>query len=259
MVPRSFCNRQSEFRNLKWNFQGPLYKKTLKIATWLTVQSWKTFHSMVEDFLSNAKTLLTNDWKSVKKRNKIYWNLKSKGILNTVFSVALKSGVFPTRWKVALKSRVFPTRWKVAQLLLFQKPGKPAGNPTSFRPLCMPDLIGKIREQFIAKWLRKHFWGKHALSTDQYRFCAGCSMINAAGKLEESSLHRRLRSTNLTQLSALIYNNFLKIFSSFFKVSLKFFQKLFAAYIFINYTNLLKFVKIVFRRIPKFHQIIKHF
>ncbi len=49
-----------------------------------------------------------------------------------------------------------------------------------------------------------------------------------------------------TPLGVTDYKNFLKTFLTVFKVSLKFFQKLPSGYIFINCTNLLKFVKIVF-------------
>ncbi len=94
------------------------------------------------------------------------------GILDAVFNLALKSGVFPTRWKVA-------------RLVLLQKPGKPVGDPASFRPLSMLDTVRKIFEQVIAEWLRKHFRGKHNLSANQYGFRAGCSTIDAARKLQK--------------------------------------------------------------------------
>ncbi len=94
------------------------------------------------------------------------------GILNVVFNLALKSGVFPSRWKMA---------W----LVLLQKPGKPVGDPASFWPLCMLDTVGKIFEQVIAKWLRKHFQGKRALSADQYGLRAGCSTIDVARRLKK--------------------------------------------------------------------------
>ncbi len=67
--------------------------------------------------------------------------------------------------------------------MLLQKPGKLVRNPTSFWPLYMLDMIGKIFEQVVAEQLRKHFWGKCALRANQYGFRAGCSTINAARKI----------------------------------------------------------------------------
>ncbi len=105
-----------------------------------------------------------SEWTIVQRAN--------PGTLDTVFSTDLKSGVLPTRWKVA-------------QLVLLQIPSKPAENPTLFQLFCMLDTIGKIFEQVLAERLRKHFWGKHALSADQYVFRASCSTIDAAGKLKK--------------------------------------------------------------------------
>ncbi len=92
---------------------------------------------------------------------------------------------YSTVFNAALKSRVFLTRWKVAWLVLLQKPGKPIRHPSLFRPLRMLDTIGKIFEQVIAERLRKHFWGKQILNADQYGVRAGCSTIDAAGKLKK--------------------------------------------------------------------------
>ncbi len=49
----------------------------------------------------------------------------------------------------------------------------------------MLDTVGKIFEQVITEWLRKHFRGKHAMSTDQYGFQAGCFTIDAARRLKK--------------------------------------------------------------------------
>ncbi len=81
--------------------------------------------------------------------------------------------------------------WYVTLLYLlpyhtsYLKPGKPVGDPASFRPLCMLDTVGKIFEQIIAERLRKHFRGKRALSADQYGFRVGCSTIDTARRLKK--------------------------------------------------------------------------
>ncbi len=107
--------------------------------------------------------------------------------LNSVWTIVHRAnpGILDAVINIALKSGVFPTRWKVAGLVLLQKPGKPIGKPTSFQPLCMLDMIGKIFEQVIVEQLRKHFQGKRAFSTNQHWFRTGCSMIDEAGKLKK--------------------------------------------------------------------------
>ncbi len=108
-------------------------------------------------------------------------------IPNSVWTIVHRahSGILDTAYNSGLESGVFPTRWKVAQLVLLQKPGRPVGDPTSFQPLCILDNIGKNFEHPVAEWLRKHFWKKCTLSTDQYGFQAGLSMIDAAWKVKK--------------------------------------------------------------------------
>ncbi len=48
----------------------------------------------------------------------------------------------------------------------------------------MVDTIRKILEQVVAERLRKQFWGKYTLSTDQYGFQVGCSTIDTAEQLK---------------------------------------------------------------------------
>ncbi len=72
----------------------------------------------------------------------------------------------------------------------------------------MLDTIEKIFEQVVAKRLRKHFWGKLALSANHYGFRAGCSMIDGAGKLKKltaSAIQKRQFGT-VVRLD--IYNTF---------------------------------------------------
>jgi len=43
-----------------------------------------------------------------------------------------------------------PDRWKRQKLLLLSKPGKPAGEASSYRPICLLDTLGKVFERVIA-------------------------------------------------------------------------------------------------------------
>lgn len=50
----------------------------------------------------------------------------------------------------------FPSLWKEATLVLLHKKGKPAGNPSSYRPICLLDELAKVFERIIARRLVKH-------------------------------------------------------------------------------------------------------
>lgn len=40
----------------------------------------------------------------------------------------------------------FPRKWKVARLVLLPKPRKPLEDPSSYRPLCLLNTLGKARQ-----------------------------------------------------------------------------------------------------------------
>ncbi|KAH8300619.1 hypothetical protein KR059_003709, partial [Drosophila kikkawai] len=48
-----------------------------------------------------------------------------------------------------LAEGTFPERWKRQKLLLLPKPGKPAGEASSYRPICLLDTIGKVFESTL--------------------------------------------------------------------------------------------------------------
>ena len=90
------------------------------------------------------------------------------------------TGVFNT----VLKEGVFPTRWKKARLALIPKPGKPVGQPSSYRPLCLLDTVGKIFERTIVDRLENHFRAKKTIASSQYGFRTGRSTVDAAIRLK---------------------------------------------------------------------------
>ncbi len=91
---------------------------------------------------------------------------ESDRISNNLLTMVLYAdpGILDIVFNPALKSRVFPTRWKVTWVVLLPKCGWPVGHWIMFHSLSILDSVGKIFEQVIAEWLRKHFLGKHALS-----------------------------------------------------------------------------------------------
>jgi hypothetical protein len=79
-----------------------------------------------------------------------------------------------------LKEGTFPKRWKRARLVLLRKEGKPAEDPSAFRPLCMLDDGGKIFERIIADRIVWHLSRDGPdLSPGQYGFREERSTIDA--------------------------------------------------------------------------------
>ncbi|XP_049309313.1 uncharacterized protein LOC125777786 [Bactrocera dorsalis] len=73
------------------------------------------------------------------------------GIPNKALEIAIKHNAkpFAELFTRCLQKGVFPKIWKKQRLVLLQKPNKPAGEPNSYRPLCMLDTTGKILERII--------------------------------------------------------------------------------------------------------------
>ncbi|XP_017771856.1 PREDICTED: uncharacterized protein LOC108559190 [Nicrophorus vespilloides] len=63
--------------------------------------------------------------------------------------------------------------WKTAKLVLVKKPGKPIEAPSSYRPLCMIDTMGKDYEQLILSRLKDEIARCRGLSDRQYGFREG--------------------------------------------------------------------------------------
>ena len=73
------------------------------------------------------------------------------GIPNRALKLAVKlnTNPFTALYTRCLREGVFPKIWKMQRLVLLQKTNKPPGEPSSYRPLCMIDTMGKILERLI--------------------------------------------------------------------------------------------------------------
>lgn len=78
-----------------------------------------------------------------------------------------------------LREGVFPMRWKTARLVLLRKGNKPEGLPSSYRPLCLLDDVGKVLERLLAERLEDHIARTGGLSEKQFGFRKGKSTIGA--------------------------------------------------------------------------------
>jgi hypothetical protein len=84
-----------------------------------------------------------------------------------------------------LKEGKFPPSWKEARLVLLKKPGKPEGEPTSYRPLCLLDEGGKILERLLSSRITAHIREHGDLAQNQFGFRAGRSTIDAVTQLRQ--------------------------------------------------------------------------
>lgn len=73
----------------------------------------------------------------------------------------------------------FPKQWKTGRLVLLPKPGKPPGEPSSYRPLCLLNTVGKAMEGILAGRLVEELEAKSALSDAQHGFRRKRSTVTA--------------------------------------------------------------------------------
>ena len=116
-------------------------------------------------------------------------------------NVALKAAVqefpdmFRTVMQKCLEDGSFPDRWKIQKLVLLPKPGKPPGHPSSYRPICLLDTVGKLLERLILNRLTTFTEGEHGLSNRQFGFRKGRSTVDAVRavveRAEKSSKQKR--------------------------------------------------------------------
>nr|XP_044249378.1 uncharacterized protein LOC123002814 [Drosophila takahashii] len=82
-------------------------------------------------------------------------------------------------YNACLREGTFPRRWKVQKPLLLNKPGKPPGEASSYRPICLLDTVGKVFEKLISKRLNLAIDAAGGLSPSQFGFRKGKSTLDA--------------------------------------------------------------------------------
>lgn len=109
-------------------------------------------------------------------------NKKAPG-LDGIPNVALKAAIttrprlFAEVYDRCLREGTFPSIWKRQKLVLIPKAGKPPGEPSSYRPLCMLDTAGKVLETVLHGRLEQCI--EQGLSDSQYGFRKGRSANDA--------------------------------------------------------------------------------
>lgn len=68
------------------------------------------------------------------------------------------------------KDEIFPTEWKIVKLVLLPKSQNTREIVTSYRPICVLDVEGKLYEALIAGRLEEEVHRTDGLSNNQYEF-----------------------------------------------------------------------------------------
>lgn len=79
----------------------------------------------------------------------------------------------------------YPERWKSSNLVLIQKPRRPLDDPSSYRPICLMDTLGKLFERILVRRLNHYLESTGALESTQYGFRRKKSTMDAIKKLQE--------------------------------------------------------------------------
>lgn len=88
-------------------------------------------------------------------------------------------------FNLCLRNGTFPCRWKESRVVLLRKGTRPEGVPSSYRPLCLLNDVGKVLEFLLARRLEAHIGSKGGLAPNQYGFRKGLSTDDAIRKLQE--------------------------------------------------------------------------
>lgn len=103
------------------------------------------------------------------------------GIPNKAIKTAMKHkpAMFIAVMQKCLEEGVFPKQWKLQNLVLLPKGNKPPEEPSSHRPICLLDSMGKVLERVVYNRLLKTAEENEALSENQFGFRKGRSAIDA--------------------------------------------------------------------------------
>lgn len=87
--------------------------------------------------------------------------------------------MFRTTMQRCIDQGIFPDVWKRQKLVLLPKAGKPPGDPSAYRPICLLDTTGKLLERLILNRLVPYTESADGLSNNQFGFRKGKSTLDA--------------------------------------------------------------------------------
>ncbi|KAL4083919.1 hypothetical protein QTP88_029235 [Uroleucon formosanum] len=114
------------------------------------------------------------------------------GLTGKILRAVLKAhpNILLGLYNSCLRSGTFPAEWKTSRVVLLKKGNKPDGVPSSYRPLCLLNDVGKILEFLLARRLEDHMSDSGGLSANQYGFRKGKSTDDAVRELQAYLLER---------------------------------------------------------------------
>ncbi|GBP86406.1 Probable RNA-directed DNA polymerase from transposon BS [Eumeta japonica] len=71
-------------------------------------------------------------------------------------------------FNACLRLSFYPSQWKIAQVVMIQKPGKPAHDVISYRPISLLSVVGKLLEKIVLNRMREHL--TEIIPTHQFGF-----------------------------------------------------------------------------------------
>jgi len=96
-----------------------------------------------------------------------------------MLALGLRPGTFAELYNACLREGTFPRRWKVQNLLLLNKPGKPPGEASSYRPIRLLDTVDKVFQKLISKRINLAIDAVGGLSPTQFGLRKGKSTLDA--------------------------------------------------------------------------------
>lgn len=102
------------------------------------------------------------------------------------------------------RERNFPADWKRAKLLLLKKGDKPQGSPSSFRPICLLDVEGKLYEHLLLGRLNAELSRMGNLSDKQFGFRKGKQTVDAINVVLNIAKEEEAQPWSRRQLCAMI-------------------------------------------------------
>lgn len=100
----------------------------------------------------------------------------------------------------------FPRCWKIAKVVLIPKPNKDVGLCSSYRPICLLSVFGKVLDKIICNRLTYYLESRELLNDRQYGFRKGRSSVNAVGNIVRK-VHNEKSKGNGTCLISLDLSN----------------------------------------------------
>lgn len=90
-----------------------------------------------------------------------------------------------------LKWSYFPSYWRTGKVILLPKPGKPRSEATSYRPICINSIFGKVLERLLLQRLYYFLKTNNLLHPSQFGFTHGVSSTSALAALKEVLLENK--------------------------------------------------------------------